>query len=306
MDSYISNIKANSLADKNPEIAKEWNYEKNEGLLPEMFSYSSSKKVWWRCSKGHEWEDSINNRTHGNGCLVCSNRYVMPGVNDLASKYPDIAKIWNYKKNGELKPHNIIYGSMKSVWWKCSKGHEWEEKIHNIISIRNDEKCPYCGNRKLLKGFNDLATAYPKISKDWNYTKNDITPDKITFNNNGKYWWKCSVCGYEWEAYLYNRVNRHVGCPKCGIEKQLKSFNANQVAKKGSLRDNDKKLALEWNYEKNGELTPDDIIATSNKKVWWKCSVCGHEWEASIYKRNNGTGCPLCYKQRRKEKNESK
>ena len=34
----------------------------------------------------------------------------------------------------------------------------------------------------------------------------------------------------------------------------------------------------------------------SNKKVWWKCSKCGNEWEASIYKRNSGTGCPKCRK----------
>ena len=60
-------------------------------------------------------------------------------------------------------------------------------------------------------------------------------------------------------------------------------------------------LAEEWNYEKNTELTPEDVTANSNKKVWWKCSN-GHEWQAVIYNRNKGNGCPVCAKERRKKK----
>ena len=32
----------------------------------------------------------------------------------------------------------------------------------------------------------------------------------------------------------------------------------------------------EWNYEKNGEMTPENTPPQSGKKVWWKCSK-GHE-----------------------------
>ena len=302
MNSYIYNIKKNSLLAKFPKIAKEWNYDKNGNLTPSMFSFASSRIVWWKCSKGHEWEDSINNRTHGNGCLICSNRKVMFGVNDLATKYPEIAKEWNYEKNGDLTPQSVVYGSTKKVWWKCSKGHEWEEKIHDIIDKKSKIKCPYCSNRKVLTGFNDLTTKNPEIAKEWNYEKNGyLTPQNVIFNKDRKYWWKCSNCCFEWESSLRNRLLFNVGCPKCGIKKQVESFNRNQVIKKGSLLQNNPKLAKEWNYEKNGDLTPDNIISTSNKKVWWKCSK-GHEWEASIIKRNCGTGCPQCYKEKRMTK----
>ncbi|MBO5630371.1 MAG: zinc-ribbon domain-containing protein [Aeriscardovia sp.] len=40
------------------------------------------------------------------------------------------------------------------------------------------------------------------------------------------------------------------------------------------------KLASEWNYERNGEITPSDIAIGSPKKVWWKCEK-GHEWQAT-------------------------
>ena len=59
------------------------------------------------------------------------------------------------------------------------------------------------------------------------------------------------------------------------------------------LKDN-KYLMEEWNYEKNKKLSPDNISLGSNKKVWWRCSKCGNEWEATIKNRNRGTGCPIC------------
>lgn len=52
-------------------------------------------------------------------------------------------------------------------------------------------------------------------------------------------------------------------------------------------------LAIEWNYEKNGSLTPNMVTGFSHKKVWWKCRY-GHQWQASISSRSNGVGCPIC------------
>jgi hypothetical protein len=62
------------------------------------------------------------------------------------------------------------------------------------------------------------------------------------------------------------------------------------------------KLASEWNYDKNDDLKPEDFTANSEKKVWWKCEK-GHEWQATIASRNHGRGCPICYKEKRKQKN---
>ena len=51
-------------------------------------------------------------------------------------------------------------------------------------------------------------------------------------------------------------------------------------------------LSREWSI-KNLPLTPEDVTAGSNKRVWWK-GTCGHEWQASIKNRGNGAGCPYC------------
>lgn len=63
-------------------------------------------------------------------------------------------------------------------------------------------------------------------------------------------------------------------------------------------------LIAEWNYAKNGDLTPSDVMSNSGKKVWWKCSK-GHEWQATIINRNKGRGCPECYRASRKQLKEN-
>ncbi|PEQ44872.1 zinc-ribbon domain-containing protein [Bacillus cereus] len=61
----------NSLAIRNPELAKQWHETKNGTLTPYDVTRSSSKRVWWKCNEGHEWETSVNNRAYGSGCLYC-------------------------------------------------------------------------------------------------------------------------------------------------------------------------------------------------------------------------------------------
>ena len=54
-------------------------------------------------------------------------------------------------------------------------------------------------------------------------------------------------------------------------------------------------LAKEWHPTRNADLNPRNVTPGSGKKVWWIC-VDGHEWEAPIYSRNRGSGCPTCNK----------
>jgi hypothetical protein len=60
------------LVTKNPELAKEWNYDRNNKLTPKDVVSKSRKKVWWKCKAGHEWKSAICNRSiGGNGCPLC-------------------------------------------------------------------------------------------------------------------------------------------------------------------------------------------------------------------------------------------
>lgn len=68
------------------------------------------------------------------------------------------------------------------------------------------------------------------------------------------------------------------------------------TTKKESLATKYPKIAKEWNYEKNGNFKPEHIAPKSSKKVWWKCSKCGHEWLTDPNHRSRGQGCPKCAK----------
>ena len=72
--------------------------------------------------------------------------------------------------------------------------------------------------------------------------------------------------------------------------------------KNNSLSNNYPYMIAEWKKEKNGDLSPSDLTCGSNRKVWWRCSNCGHEWPATINHRANGHGCPKCAKGRAAEK----
>ncbi len=203
--------KENSLLFSNPEIANEWNYKKNGTIRPEHFTSNSGKKVWWKCSNGHEWQAMIAHRNNGIGCPYCAGKKVLKGYNDLQTVNPALANEWNREKNGNLKPEQFTANNGKKVWWKCSWGHEWQAKISNR---NNGSGCPYCSGRYAIKGETDLQTVNPDLAKEWDYEKNNgLTPMDVTPNSHIRVWWKCSQ-GHEWQAIVANR-NKGRGCPSC-------------------------------------------------------------------------------------------
>lgn len=116
----------------------------------------TSKKVWWICSYGHEYEQSINARVlHPNSCPICSGQRVAIGINDLHSKYPDVAKEWFQENNGNITQTSITWGSNKKFWWKCSKcGYKWQVRVSDRTVGYNG--CPACANKALFRGYNFL------------------------------------------------------------------------------------------------------------------------------------------------------
>lgn len=93
----------NDFESKFPELAKEWS-PKNEPLKPSMITAATHRKVIWQCKLGHEWTASVKSRTvNCTGCPYCSHNFVLPGFNDLASRFPEIAAEWS-ERNLPLTP----------------------------------------------------------------------------------------------------------------------------------------------------------------------------------------------------------
>ena len=209
------------LATTHPLLAAEWHPEKNGNLLPTQVLSGSEKKVWWKCKKGHEWEAAINLRVKGHGCLICSGKVVFPGENDLASAYPDIAAQWHPEKNGALRPENVTPKSNKRFWWVCEQGHEYQAQVNQRTSQHTD--CPYCSGKRVLKGFNDLASIKPLIAAQWHPELNgSLTPEMVTISSHKRVWWICPD-DHVWQAVIYSRTSaRQHGCPICSGKVRLR------------------------------------------------------------------------------------
>ena len=216
---YYTELQNKSLKALFPQIAKEWDSIMNDGIGPEMVFAYSNEKFYWKCNNNHSYKASVYQRTRDDGketgCPYCSNQKVLKGYNDLLTKNPEATKEWDYDKNENLTPDKVLPGSNKMVWWKCSEDHSYSQSIRNHVI--QHQGCPYCSNRKLLKGYNDLETKYPDIAKEWNYERNDKKPNDYTEGTHQEVWWKCKKCGHEWKTQIVNRTRNKTGCPMCGI-----------------------------------------------------------------------------------------
>jgi len=210
--------KFRSIVETHPALLDEWDYEKNN-ITPDQITHGSHKKVWWKCSKGHEWQAIIPNRLKGYGCPYCSGRYAITGINDLQTMFPDIAEEWHPTKNENTKPSEVLPQSNIAYWWLGKCGHEWKSNPYN--RTKNKQGCPYCAGQKVLAGFNDLATTNPEMLKEWDYSKNDVLPTMVSAGSARKIWWLCPL-GHSYKSALYSKCkNTHSGCPIC--EKENKS-----------------------------------------------------------------------------------
>ena len=217
----------NDLASMHPELLEQWDTEKNLPLRPEKLRSRSIVIVWWKCRQGHTWQAAVFSRSQGADCPVCTGRTVLPGENDLATVFPQLARQWDQERNGALTPQQVSPYSNRAVWWRCGLGHSW----HAAISTRAwGSDCPYCAGRKVLAGFNDLATRYPELAQTWDPVLNGaLTPAMVTPGSHKKVWWRCPE-NHVWKAVVYSRTSdKRCGCPVCAGKVSQKNLGRYQV-----------------------------------------------------------------------------
>ena len=270
---------ATSLRAVRPDLAAEWHPNLNGDLTPDDVTPGSGKRAWWRCSADptHEWQAVIGSRAQGSGCPICTRKTASPETS-LQALAPDVAAEWHPEKNGRLTPDCVVPGSEKMVWWRCSADptHEWQSRVYS--RAQNGSGCPRCKSLSIVR---------PDLAAEWHSTRNgDLTPADVTPGSPRKVWWRCGADpAHEWESTVANRTLGN-GCPTCS------GRIATPTTSLAALRPD---LAAEWHPTHNGDLTPDDIVPRSGRKVWWRCLANPtHEWEGVVHRRAGGVGCPTC------------
>ncbi len=160
-------------------------------------------------------------------------------------------------------------GSNKKALWTCGD-HEWEATPDKRTSGKG---CPYCSGRRATKE-TCLATVNPELAKQ---LVDQSLGEKLTSRSHKKVLWTCGR--HEWSVSVANRAKGN-GCPYC---------SGHRICKDNCLATVNPRLASEL----VDQSLANKLTASSNKKVLWQCGK-GHQWEALVGHRSNGTNCPKC------------
>lgn len=271
----------NSLRTTHLSLAAELNDALNGGITADHVVAGSEVTLAWTCTDGHDYWTTPEHRTNGSQCHVCTRQVVHP-TTCLAATHPEVAAMWHETLNGNLTPWDVFAGSMDKAWFKCENGHAYDGAI---VSRVRGVGCRYCSNRAVWKG-NCMRATHPQLAAEFHPTKNgERTPDNLVAGTSHRLWWLCTE-GHDWEVSGDNRVRQRTGCPYCSNKKVWVGFNDMAT----TWRD----LAAEFHPTLNGDLTPQDVVAGTAKRLFWECSS-GHVWPATGDSRvNKGTGCRDC------------
>lgn len=290
------NIIYHGLFDK---INKYWSDDLNNMSLLDR-SIVVTGKYNFVCEKGHVFQKSIKQIREyiENGysvCPVCSNTKLLSTVNDLKTKYPDVAELFDESKNNVSSSAVKYNDSKRKYWFKCKNGHSFQTYIHNvhkslINSNGNTCYCPVCCGKEILKGYNDFESQHPELMYLWDWEKNNILPSEISCKDNSrKVWLRCSK-GHSYKTYIASLIrSNQESCPYC-------SGRQSSINKKhGLLIDEYPDIAKL--YDEANTVSLSTLTSGSSGKYYFHCEN-GHFYSQDlatvIASRNSTKGCPIC------------
>ncbi|MGX4731987.1 zinc-ribbon domain-containing protein [Kitasatospora griseola] len=135
----------NRLSGVRPDLAAQWDRERNDLLTPDDVSVGSGRAVHWTCPKGpdHRWSARVHKRTSGQGCPFCNGQKTSEATSLLALR-DDLATQLDAKRSG-VSAAELTPGSGRKVWWICPiqpEKHTWDATVLNRAF--NGTGCPEC------------------------------------------------------------------------------------------------------------------------------------------------------------------
>lgn len=132
---------------------------------------------------------------------------------------------------------------------------------------------------------NSLGKKYPLLIREWLQEKNgSITPFMVSAGCNDKYWWKCSICGNEWQASVCDRSLAKKGCKKCADRRNADLHLKSQIVFEEEAKEKSPSVKIIGVYKGN------------HKIIEVECKKCGNTWNTYPSTLLRGRSCPLCYR----------
>ena len=221
----------NLLKDIYPEIFSQIDIEKTKQEYPNIdlntLTVGSNKIIWFKCPNGHSYKNEVYKKCKNKdqySCPICTGHILVPGINDFQTRFPDIAKEWDYKKNYPVLPSQVLPGTHKKYWWICPKcKHSYCANINSRTSL--PQACPFCRSSRISETkFNILSNRavcnhttlkekFPDIWAELDFEKNKqefpgIDLDSISQSSHKKLYWKCHS-DHSYLASINDRTNHN-------------------------------------------------------------------------------------------------
>jgi hypothetical protein len=216
----------------------------------------------------------------------------------------DKFKFWSIEN--KITPRNITKSSHKKFWFNCDQcAHDFKSRLGHITDGR---WCAYCSHRKLCDDdckfcFNNSFASSDKVHC-WS-EKNDLQPRDVFLNARKEFLFDCDNYKHEFNSKLCNVTKQH-WCPYCSDpSKKLCKHICDDNCDDECNDDCDDSCKMCFNnsfasytkaiyWSNKNKLKPRDVFKGSDKKYWFNCNVCPHDFYTALSDISNDIWCPYC------------
>jgi hypothetical protein len=279
--------KENNLAVTHPEIAAELHPSKNADLDPSKLLPGSSKRVWWRCEKDHEWSTSPNKRVNrGDGCPHCWT----PASRIQLRVFAEVEAVLG----GEAELDAVAAGKHIDVWlgdlgiaveldgkfWHQHRLAHDEDKSRvlseagiTLIRLREEGLKPAGG---------DVVIGFHVAIRKGHVDELLRTVQRLTASN---------------DADLDAAITEYLEREEWIAPKRFQQLASRRTKpqKHRSLAYRFRVIADEFDCVENEPVKPTEVYAKANHKAWFQCPTCKRSYRTRIsHRTDEGSGCPYC------------
>ena len=282
-------IGENDLETLYPEIAKEWDVEKNNGILPIEISPFSYNSYWWICPKGHSYKKKVIQRTKFHKPIDCPKC-----IKARSTSFPEQAIYYYVKKcfpdavNRYKEPFEN--GMELDIYIPSYKlGIEYDGlAFHNDEEQHSREYRKYLSCKEL-----GIKLARIKESKDtWSDTADYVfyvskrmkdADFSVFLHNMFNKLFLLSKYTFSSDNYEEALFNLQYGFPTdFDVSRDRPEILEYLIGLEKSFGAEHPEQAEMWDEEANGDLTPFMFTSGSNYLATWKCPKCDNTWKSPI------------------------
>lgn len=206
---FTEYAKGKSFGENYPQLAMEWDSEKNGAITPYMVSSKSGTEYHWICPKcGRSYPASPATRAAGHGCSACAGTIRKTHeqfIAEMSEKAPEIIVLGKYSNaNTDVKI-------------KCREcGKEDYVTPHELLSGR---RCRFCSKKNA-----DFEKTLPEDEFLQRVRENSPGVEVIGkyVNSHTRIQCRCKKCGHTWSPIANTLYLGNTGCAKCAGNKPLR------------------------------------------------------------------------------------